>query len=457
MLYSLVTLIAVAHLVSAQLGGLFGSPSPAPAGGPADSGSLFGNLQNILSGLGGGASVNANGQVQNPGGLLSGLMLPQGLSLESLKGALGNLNLPDLGFKTGEAQAGSAFANVPGFQFLNGILSNKPPADPAAAPAQVGTDVVTASPFDVQGALAVLKDKVLQTVSALSLKTGASLDVGSGAAASSGVLQLLGGNNVNVAADGSLKSGLLLVNEAESKIVGGFQIIGDHLAKVAAAAKLQLGDAAANPKVAEILAKFDLANGAKLDIASATKLLGDSQILGQGNVNIQSLLDLSQVKIDLASQQAQQALIEAKSLALGKLADLKLAVQKGTATLVDVDGNLNFGGAKIDISGAAALQASILKLLHGSAEGKADITVDGKAVVDVTAGKVNTPPPAGTGADAKVWTVNYGPKETTLELKSAMEVYAATTIAAAETTIAASSQVTVAVAAVVVAALASMN
>ncbi len=322
----------------------------------------------------------------------------------------------------------------------------------------MGADVVTASPFDIVGQLQVLKDKALQTLSSLSLKDGAALNLDAGATASAGVLQLLKNNLVNIGDNAQLKAGLLLVNDAQSKINGSFQIINEHLAKIAAGAKLQLGDAAngANAnKLAEILAKFNVAQGGALDFAGATKLLQNSQILGDGDVTVKKLLDLSQVQLDMVQAQAQGALIQAKSLALDKLAELKLKVQTGSATLLDIKDKLLLDGAKIDISGAADIQAKILKLLHGQVQGKADITVDGQKVVDVTAGKVA--PPANGAANGNVWTVNYGDKETTLELKSADEVYVATTVTVAGSDAATSSSVTVAVAAVVVAMLSSMN
>jgi hypothetical protein len=322
----------------------------------------------------------------------------------------------------------------------------------------VGADVVTASPFDIVGQLQVLKDKALQTLSSLSLKDGASLNLDAGSSASAGVLQLLKNNLVNVGDNAQLKAGLLLINDAQSKINGSFQIINEHLAKIAAGAKLQLGDAASGAnadKLAEILAKFNVAQGGALDFAGATKLLQNSQILGDGDVTIKKLLDLSQVQLDMAQAQAQGALIQAKSLALDKLAELKLKVQTGSATLLDIKDKLMLDGAKIDINGAADIKATILKLLHGQVQGKADISVDGQKAVDVTAGKVA--PPANGAATGNVWTVNYGDKETTLELKSADEVYVATTAAVAGSDVATSSSVSVAVAAVVVAVLSSMN
>jgi hypothetical protein len=180
---------------------------------------------------------------------------------------------------------------------------------------------------------------------------------------------------------------------------------------------------------------------------------------GNGNITIKSLLDLTGAS-RLGGAIDSEALIKAKTLILDKLADLKLQVQANSGILSNITQGLDFGGAKIDITIPENIKQTVLKFIHGSATGKAQISIDGKSVIDVTSGAPAGTPPAGTAdANGNVWTVNYGEKETTLELKNEKEVYAATTAVDVLDSSAHSgvASTTIAVAAVVAAIAVTMN
>jgi hypothetical protein len=469
--FTLLALVAVANAQFPNLSNLFpnggnngGSPQ-SPGGGPTTGGAngngglqldsnILANLGKLLQGLNGGsgaggASVDANGQfsfaniqdfLNNAGVKLNG-------ATDSLKSALSNIKLPELNFQGAELKDVQSLLNqFDGLKLLNGKLT-------APSSVDLNGNLVTASPVEIDSFFKVLQGKVLQTVNALVVKANASLATDPNASISAAVTQFLGGN-----ADftkGNFTTGLLLFNEAKTKILGNFQVVGDHLAQIAADAKLQLGNQPADPNapnpIAQILAKFNVSGDLSID--GPTNLLG--LIGGNGNVTIKSLLDLSAAN-NLGGALDSETLIKAKTLILDNLADLKLKVQANSGILANITQSLNFGNGKIDISIPDDVKQTVLKFLHGSSTGKAQITIDGKSVVDVTSGAPTGAVPANTAdANGNVWTVNYGEKETTLELKNEKEVYAATTGVIVDTHSGVAST-TIAVAAVV-AAIAVLN
>lgn len=466
--FTLVALVAVANAQFPNLSNLFpnggglGSTS-ASAGSTLSAGGGFQLDSNILANLGkllqglnggagaGGATVDANGQfsfssitdfLNNAGIKLNG-------ASDSLKSALSNIKLPELNFQGAELKdVQSLLAQFSGLKLLDGKLTAQTSTD-------LNGNLVTANPVEIDSFFKVLQGKVLQTVNALVLKANASLTADPNSAISAAVTQFLGGNADF--SNGNFTTGLLLFNDAKSKILGSFQVVGDHLAQIAADAKLQLGNTPSDPNapnpIAQILAKFNVSGDLSFD--GPTNLVG--AIGGNGNVTIKSLLDLTAAS-NLGGALDADTLLKAKTLILDKLADLKLKVQANSGILANITQQLDFGSGKIDID-TDNIKQTVLKFLHGSATGKAQITIDGKSVVDVTSGAPTGSPPANTAdANGNVWTVNYGDKETTLELKNEKEVYAATSVGAIVdgTTHSGVASTTIAVAAVV-AAIAVMN
>lgn len=434
-------------------GGLFGN-----GGFQLDSNILtqLGNLfQGQNGGSGNGASVGANGTLSfsNIGEFFTnaGLKISPDLSLANIQASLSSLNLGSLGLKGESLQdVRNIISRFTGLTSIDGKIT-------AAGNTTLNGDLVTASPVEIDSLFNVLKGKVLQTVNALVLKANASLTTDTDASVSSAITQFLGGN-----ADftkGNFSTGVLLV-DAKTKILGSFQVLGDHLAQLAANANLELGNTVADPNtpstIAQIIAKINATAGSALTFNGPTSLIGN--IGGDGNITIKSLLDLTGAS-RLGGAIDSETLIKAKTLILDKLADLKLQVQANSGILSNITQGLDFGGAKIDITIPENIKQTVLKFLHGSATGKAQISIDGKSVIDVTSGAPAGTPPAGAAdANGNVWTVNYGDKETTLELKNEKEVYAATTVVLAIDSTAHSgvASTTIAVAAVV-AAIAVMN
>lgn len=468
------TVLALVAVASAQFPfpGLGGSLPTGGNNNNGNNGGVIGNGgfqldSNILTtlgnlfkgqngGSGNGATVDANGTFSftNIGEFLNnaGLKLSPDLSAENIKASLSNLNLGSLGLKGDSLQdVRNIISRFTGLQLLDGKIT-------AANSTNLNGDLVTASPVEIDSLFKVLQGKVLQTVNALVLKANASLSTDADASVSSAITQFLGGN-----ADfskGNFSTGLLLV-DAKTKILGSFQVLGDHLAQLAAKANLELGNNVADPSaqnpIAQIIAKFNVSQDASLSFNGPTSLIGN--IGGNGNITIKSLLDLTGAS-RLGGAIDSEALIKAKTLILDKLADLKLQVQANSGILSNITQGLDFGGAKIDITIPENIKQTVLKFIHGSATGKAQISIDGKSVIDVTSGAPAGTPPAGTAdANGNVWTVNYGEKETTLELKNEKEVYAATTAVDVLDSSAHSgvASTTIAVAAVVAAIAVTMN
>jgi len=291
---------------------------------------------------------------------------------------------------------------------------------------------------------------------------------------SAGILQLEKANQVVIKANADVKAGLLLINDAESKIVGSWQVLSDHLAKIAATAKLTLGDAAMQSAAdmdatAKILAKFDLAAGGSLNFNAAAQLLAGSGIQGSGDVNVNATLDFSAaldaLKMANANVQADAnaALIKAKTFILSELADLKLKATAGAQNiLANVQDKLQFAG-KIDIQIDGSADGTVCKFLHGAAGGNAAVSVNGMLAVDVTgqAAAQSTPAMMKKRSGEKVWTVNYGATETTVQQKDKSEIATTTTTTVAATDPSnkqksSTTQISLAIAALV-AALAFMN
>lgn len=260
-----------------------------------------------------------------------------------------------------------------------------------ASTATVDAAVVTAASIQVANEAVLNAQADLATTSVLLLKSNAELKVAAGTTVSAAGLVLESANQVQVASDGVLRCGTIVVGKGKSTIEGSVSMVDKKVVEIASEGQLVLTSAAASTQ-ATVDAALAVQAQAEVLVENSVRLASAARVTGEGALNVAGALALS-------SENA----VRVGTLTVAESG--KLQIDAATSVVAEATNKAELAGEAVITAGANVEQVVIK---HASRTGEFDkVTVNGQ--VAATAGAS-----AGRKRAEEAWETTYGEKETTI-------------------------------------------